>query len=248
MPSVGRVQARQVSPVEITRLYLNRCAVYNTHLCCVVTLMESAAMEQARAAEAEIMAGHYRGPLHGIPWGIKDLFYTRAVPTTLGLEPLKERIVDRDATIVDRLRGAGAILIAKLAPTTGSGVWFGGTTRNPWDVAQGVADGSSAGSASATAAGLVAFSIGQENTGSIVWPSCIQCQVQEGSSGEGAPRGRKLRHLHRVRDGHRLRAPAREPFCPALHHLPDALREDLRRHAGLVPVALVLQALSTHLE
>jgi Asp-tRNA(Asn)/Glu-tRNA(Gln) amidotransferase A subunit family amidase len=131
-----------------------------------------AAMEQARVAEAEIMAGRYRGPLHGIPWGIKDWFYTQGVPTTFGQAAFEHHIVNYNATVIERLQEAGAILIAKLSPNSDrQGPWFGGKTRNPWDLTQGVADGSSAGSATATAAGLLGFSIGEENTGSIVWPS-----------------------------------------------------------------------------
>jgi Asp-tRNA(Asn)/Glu-tRNA(Gln) amidotransferase A subunit family amidase len=170
------IEHRMVSPAELTRLYLDRCAAYDPHLFAVITRID-AAMERARVAEAEIMAGRYRGPLHGIPWGIKDWFYTQGVPTTFGQAEYEHRIVPYNATVVERLQEAGAILIAKLSPNSDrQGPWFGGKTRNPWDLTRGIADGSSAGSGAATAAGLLGFSIGEENTGSIVWPS-LYCGV-----------------------------------------------------------------------
>jgi hypothetical protein len=123
------VEQRRVSPVALTRLYLDRCSAYDPQLCSIITLIDTA-MEQARAAEAEIMAGQYRGPLHGIPWGIKDWFYTQGVPTTLGLADFRNRVVDYDATVVERMRAAGAVLIAKLSPHSDrQGPWFGGM---PW--------------------------------------------------------------------------------------------------------------------
>jgi Asp-tRNA(Asn)/Glu-tRNA(Gln) amidotransferase A subunit family amidase len=168
------IRTKQVSSVELTEMYLGRLKRYYPKLLCVVTLTEELAMQQAREADREIASGHYRGPLHGIPYGIKDLAAARGYPTTWGAAPFKNRIIDRDATVVSRLRDAGAVLVAKLA--TGElaldDVWFGGQTKNPWDLSMGP-QGSSAGPASATAAGLVGFSIGTETGGSIVEPSGI---------------------------------------------------------------------------
>jgi len=168
------VRSKQVRSVELTEMYISRIKRHNPKLLCVVTLTEELAMRQARAADQEIAAGHYRGPLHGIPWGIKDLAAVKGYPTTWGAAPFKDRIIDADATVVSRLTRAGAVIIAKLA--TGElaldDVWFGGQTKNPWDLSMG-SQGSSAGPGSATAAGLVGFSIGTETGGSIVEPSGI---------------------------------------------------------------------------
>jgi Asp-tRNA(Asn)/Glu-tRNA(Gln) amidotransferase A subunit family amidase len=168
------VRSRQVRSVELTEMYIARIKQYNPKLLCVVTLTEDLAMRLAREADKEIAAGNYRGPLHGIPWGIKDLAAVKGYPTTWGAAPFKDRIIDTDATVVTRLTQAGAVLIAKLA--TGElaldDVWFGGQTKNPWDLSMG-SQGSSAGPGSATAAGLVGFSIGTETGGSIVEPSGI---------------------------------------------------------------------------
>ncbi len=166
------IESRQVSPVELTRLYLDRCTTYGPHLHCIVTLAEDLALEQARQAESEIVKGTYRGPLHGIPWGAKDLLATRGMPTTWGATPFEEQVIDTDATVVTRLREAGAVLVAKLSlgALANGPNWFGGTTRNPWKVSEN-SSGSSAGPGSATAAGLVGFSIGSETNGSIVGPS-----------------------------------------------------------------------------
>jgi Asp-tRNA(Asn)/Glu-tRNA(Gln) amidotransferase A subunit family amidase len=168
------IRSRQVSSVELTGMYLARLKRYNPKLKCVVTLTEDLAMRQARNADLEIAAGRYRGPLHGVPWGVKDLFAARGYPTTWGAAPFRNRIIDTDATVVARLEAAGAVLVAKLS--TGElaldDVWFGGQTKNPWDLSMG-SQGSSAGPASATAAGLVGFSVGTETLGSIVEPSGI---------------------------------------------------------------------------
>ena len=168
------VRTKQVSSVELTEMYLHRLKRYNAKLLCAVTITEDLAMRQARKADGEIASGHYRGPLHGIPYGIKDLAAARGYRTTWGAAPFKNRVIDMDATVVSRLRDAGAVLVAKLA--TGElaldDVWFGGQTKNPWDLSMG-SQGSSAGPASATAAGLVGFSIGTETGGSIVEPSGI---------------------------------------------------------------------------
>jgi Asp-tRNA(Asn)/Glu-tRNA(Gln) amidotransferase A subunit family amidase len=168
----ARIRSRQISSVELTRMYLNRLKRYGPKLYCTVTLTEELAMSQAEKADSEIKSGHYRGPLHGIPWGAKDLFATKGIKTTWGAEPYRDQVIDYDATVVERLNAAGAVLIAKLslgALAQGSR-WFGGNTRNPWNIDQS-SSGSSAGPAAATAAGLVGFSIGTETLGSIVSPS-----------------------------------------------------------------------------
>jgi Asp-tRNA(Asn)/Glu-tRNA(Gln) amidotransferase A subunit family amidase len=166
------VETRQVKPSELTKLYLARLKRYDPQLHCVVSLTEEIADRQAKRADEEIAAGRYRGPLHGIPWGAKDLLAVRGTKTTWGASPYKDQIVDVDATVYTRLADAGAILIAKLS--TGalalSAQWFGGLTRNPWNTEQDAA-GSSAGPGAATAAGLVGFSIGTDTGGSIIQPS-----------------------------------------------------------------------------
>jgi Asp-tRNA(Asn)/Glu-tRNA(Gln) amidotransferase A subunit family amidase len=169
------IRSRTVSSVDLTRMYLARMKKYGPKLLCLVTLTESLALEQAAAADKEIRAGHYRGPLHGIPYGVKDLFDTKGLPTTWGAEPFQSRVPAIDATVVERLNKAGAVLIAKLSmgALAQGDLWFQGRTKNPWNLEQG-SSGSSAGSASATAAGLVGFSLGTETLGSIVSPS-TQC-------------------------------------------------------------------------
>lgn len=166
------IRTRQVSSLELTRLYLDRLTTHGPRLECVVTLTEELALEQARRADADLARGRYRGPLHGIPWGAKDLLAEDAYRTTWGAKPYENQTVNEDATVVRRLDEAGAVLVAKL--TLGAlawgDVWFGGTTKNPWNLEQG-SSGSSAGSAASTAAGLVGFSIGSETRGSIVSPS-----------------------------------------------------------------------------
>jgi len=171
------VRTRRVSPVELTRLYLDRMKRYGDELLCLVTLTEELALEQARRAEAEIAAGQYRGPLHGLPYGIKDLFATKGYPTSWGSEPHKDQVFDYDAGVIERMREAGAVLIAKLSlgSLAQGDVWFKGRTKNPWNPAQG-SSGSSAGSACSAAAGLAAFTIGTETLGSIVSPT-HQCRV-----------------------------------------------------------------------
>jgi Asp-tRNA(Asn)/Glu-tRNA(Gln) amidotransferase A subunit family amidase len=171
------VRTRRVSSTALTEMYLARLKKYDPVLKCVVTLTEDRALAQAKAADAEIARGRYRGPLHGIPWGAKDLLAVKGYPTTWGTPPFREQRLDYDATVVKRLDAAGAVLVAKL--TLGElamgDVWFGGTTKNPWKLDQG-SSGSSAGPASATAAGLVGFSIGSETLGSISSPS-TRCGV-----------------------------------------------------------------------
>lgn len=166
------LKARKISSLQLTDIYLARLKKLNPTLLCAVTIMEDQARAEARAADAEIAAGRYRGPLHGLPYGVKDLFSTKGVPTTWGAKDFENRIIDEDAEVVVRLRAAGAVLIAKLA--TGlfaqGDQWFRGRTKNPWNISQG-SSGSSAGPASATVAGCVAFSIGTETQGSIVSPT-----------------------------------------------------------------------------
>jgi Asp-tRNA(Asn)/Glu-tRNA(Gln) amidotransferase A subunit family amidase len=171
------IRTRQVTSTDLTRMYIKRLKRYGPRLECVVTLTEDPAMEQARRADEEIAAGKYRGPLHGIPWGVKDLFATRGIKTTWGAMPYKDQVIDIDAAVVRRLEEAGAVLAAKL--TSGAlawgDVWYGGKTKNPWNIKQG-SSGSSAGPASATSAGLVGFAIGTETWGSIISPS-TRCGV-----------------------------------------------------------------------
>jgi Asp-tRNA(Asn)/Glu-tRNA(Gln) amidotransferase A subunit family amidase len=166
------VRAKKVSSLALTQMYLGRLKKYDPVLKFVVTLTEERALAQAKEADAEIAAGKYRGPLHGLPWGAKDLLATKGYRTTWGAGGFENQMVDEDATVVKRLDDAGAVLVAKL--TLGAlalgDVWFGGITRNPWNTNQG-SSGSSAGPASATAAGCVAFSIGSETLGSISSPS-----------------------------------------------------------------------------
>ncbi|MDJ0839089.1 MAG: amidase [Acidobacteriota bacterium] len=166
------LRSGQVTSEGLTRLYLHRLEKHGPTLQCVVTLLKDSALERARQMDREIARGMYRGPLHGIPYGIKDLFAVKGAKTTWGAEPYKDQVLDMDATVARKLEEAGAVLVAKL--TLGAlawgDVWYGGKTRNPWNLEQG-SSGSSAGSASATAAGLVGFSIGTETWGSIVSPS-----------------------------------------------------------------------------
>lgn len=169
------VRTRKVSSMELTKMYLGRLKKYGDKLLNVVTLTEELALQQAEAADREIKAGKYRGPLHGIPCGVKDLFATKGIKTTWGAEPYKDQVIDYDSTVVVRLREAGAVLVAKLSmgALAQGGRWFKGMTRNPWqpEETQQGSSGSSAGSASATSAGLIGFSIGTETLGSIVSPS-----------------------------------------------------------------------------
>jgi Asp-tRNA(Asn)/Glu-tRNA(Gln) amidotransferase A subunit family amidase len=169
------LRTRRITSARLTDIYLKRIKRLNPTLLCAVTIMEDQARAEAARADAEIAAGHYRGPLHGLPYGVKDLFATKGVPTTWGAKDFENRVIDMDAEVVVRLRDAGAVLMAKLA--TGlfaqNDQWFRGRTNNPWNLSQG-SSGSSAGPASATAAGCVAFGIGTETSGSIVSPT-IRC-------------------------------------------------------------------------
>ena len=171
------IRARQVTSLELTEMYLRRLKRYDATLHCVAAYTEALAYEQATRADDEIARGLYRGPLHGIPWGAKDLLATRGYPTQWGAKPYEGQTLDVDATVVQRLEEAGAVLIAKLSlgALANGDVWYGGTTKNPWDTSEG-SSGSSAGSGAAVAAGLVGFAIGTETMGSIVSPS-TRCGV-----------------------------------------------------------------------
>ena len=171
------VRRRQVTSTQLTEMYLTRLARLDPQLLCVTTLTRDRALAQAQKADAEIAGGRYRGPLHGIPWGAKDLLAVKGYPTTWGTAPYRDQMLDEDATVVQRLDAAGAVLIAKLTlgELAQGDQWYGGMTRNPWKLDQG-SSGSSAGPASATAAGCVGFSIGSETLGSISSPS-TRCGV-----------------------------------------------------------------------
>ncbi|MGB2714811.1 MAG: amidase [Vicinamibacterales bacterium] len=172
------VQRRDVSSTELTRMYVSRLKKYGPKLNNVVTLTEELALAQAAQADREIRAGKYKGPLHGIPWGGKDLFATKGILTTWGAGPFQSQVFDYDATVVERLRNAGAVLVAKLSmgALAQGDRWFRGQTKNPWNPEhpqRGGSSGSSAGPGSATAAGLVGFSLGTETRGSIISPSAV---------------------------------------------------------------------------
>ncbi len=184
------IRTRQISSEELTKFYLARLKKYGPKLECVITLTEDLALQQARQADKEIKAGKYKGLLHGIPFGVKDLLSTSQYKTTWGAMPYKEQQLHEDATVVKRLEDAGAVLVAKttLGALAMGDVWFGGKTRTPWDITKG-SSGSSAGSASAVAAGLLPFALGTETLGSIVSPSTA-C----GTTGLRPTFGRVSRH------------------------------------------------------
>ncbi|MGI8619120.1 MAG: amidase [Gemmatimonadaceae bacterium] len=171
------VRARRITSTQLTEMYLGRIRRLDPSLHSVITLTEDRARAQARAADLELARGRYRGPLHGIPWGAKDLLAVRGYKTTWGAGPYRDQVIDEDATVVRRLDAAGAVLLAKLSlgELAQGDVWYGGMTRNPWKLDQG-SSGSSAGPAAATAAGLVAFAVGSETLGSISSPS-TRCGV-----------------------------------------------------------------------
>src|SRR5580693_1273955 len=166
------IETRKLSSQRLTNLYLARLQRFNPKLRCVITVTRELAIAQAKQADEEIAAGKYRGPLHGIPWGTKDLLDTAGIPTTYGAEPFRNRVPAEDAAVVKRLQNAGAVLVAKLSlgALALNDIWFGGQTMNPWLPEEG-ASGSSTGPGAATAAGLVGFAIGSETGGSIVSPA-----------------------------------------------------------------------------
>ena len=171
------IESKQITSEKLTGIYLDRLKRFDPKLRCVITLTEELALEQARNADREIAAGKYRGPLHGIPWGAKDLLDTAGIRTTYGAEPFRDRVPRADAAVVKKLNDAGAVLVAKLSlgALALNDVWFGGQTMNPWLLEEG-SSGSSAGPGAATAAGLVGFAIGSETGGSIVSPS-MRCGI-----------------------------------------------------------------------
>src|SRR5713101_3983769 len=171
------IQARKLTSERLTNIYLGRLERFDPKLHCVITLTRELALTQAKKADQEIAAGSYRGPLHGIPWGAKDLLDTAGIPTTYGAEPYRNRVPSQDAVVVKRLHDAGAVLVAKLSlgALALNDIWFGGQTMNPWLLEEG-ASGSSAGPGAATAAGLVGFAVGSETGGSIVAPS-MRCGI-----------------------------------------------------------------------
>ena len=168
------IKSKKISSVELTRFFIDRLKKWGDTLHCLISLTEEIAMQQARQADAELAAGKYRGPLHGIPYGLKDLFAVKGTKTTWGAAPYKEQVIDEDAYVYKRLRDAGAVLVAKftLGALAMGDWWYGGQTRNPWNLNSG-SSGSSAGSTSATVAGLVPFAIGTETYGSIISPSHV---------------------------------------------------------------------------
>jgi Asp-tRNA(Asn)/Glu-tRNA(Gln) amidotransferase A subunit family amidase len=171
------IEQRKLTSDRLTRIYLKRLEQFDPELHCVITLTRALALAQAKQADEEIAAGHYRGPLHGIPWGAKDLLDTAGIRTTYGAEPFQNRVPTEDAVAVKRLHEAGAVLVAKLSlgALALNDIWFGGQTMNPW-LLEEASSGSSAGPAAATAAGLVAFAVGSETGGSIVSPS-MRCGI-----------------------------------------------------------------------
>src|SRR3954447_8960306 len=171
------IEEKALTSERLTNIYLQRIDRFDPKLRCIITLNREGALSQAKNADREIAAGRYRGPLHGIPYGVKDLLDTAGIPTTWGAEPFQHRVPNADSAVVARLKAAGAVLIAKLSmgALALNDIWFGGQTMNPWLLEEG-ASGSSAGPGAATAAGLVAFSIGSETGGSIVSPS-MRCGV-----------------------------------------------------------------------
>jgi len=166
------IESRALTSERLTRIYLERLERFQPKINATITLTRDLALEQARRADAEIAAGRYRGPLHGIPWGAKDLVDTAGIATTYGAEPFKDRVPGKDAVVVERLHRAGAVLVAKLSlgALALNDIWFGGETRNPWLLEEG-ASGSSAGPGAATAAACVSFALGSETGGSIIAPA-----------------------------------------------------------------------------
>ncbi|MCE7056313.1 amidase [Algoriphagus sp. AGSA1] len=166
------IQSKKLSSVRLTQIYLDRIDSYSDTLQCLITLLEESAMEKAKAMDEEIAAGNYRGPLHGIPYGIKDLLAVKGTKTTWGAMPYRDQEIDMTATVVDKLNDAGGVLVGKftLGALAMGDVWYGGVTKNPWNLEQG-SSGSSAGSAAAVSAGLIPFALGTETLGSIVSPS-----------------------------------------------------------------------------
>ncbi|MGY6520772.1 MAG: amidase [Mongoliitalea sp.] len=184
------IKNKQITSERLTRIYIDRIKTYGDTLQCIITLMEDEALSTAKAMDAELAQGTYRGPLHGIPFGIKDLLAVKGTKTTWGAMPYKDQEIDETATLVEKLNAAGAVLVGKftLGALAMGDIWYGGVTKNPWNLNQG-ASGSSAGSGSAVSAGLVPFAIGTETLGSIVSPS-----TRNGVTGLRPTFGRVSRH------------------------------------------------------
>ena len=184
------IKNKKITSLELTQFYLDRLKKYSPKLECTITLTEELALDRARQMDAELVEGRYRGILHGIPYGVKDLMAVSGYPTTWGSEPYKTQRIEETATVVKRLDEAGGILVAKLVSgaLARGDVWFGGKTKNPWNISKG-AGGSSAGSGSATSAGLVPFTLGTETLGSITYPSTVN-----GITGLRPTYGRVSRH------------------------------------------------------
>ena len=184
------IKTKKITSERLTQIYLDRIKTYSDTLQCLITLMEGPALEKAKAMDRELAAGTYRGPLHGIPYGIKDLLAVEGTKTTWGAMPYKDQIINETATVVQKLDEAGGVLVGKftLGALAMGDIWFGGVTKNPWNLAQG-SSGSSAGSASAVSAGLVPFAIGTETLGSIVSPS-----TRNGVTGLRPTYGRVSKH------------------------------------------------------
>ena len=218
------LKERKITSTQLTRIYLERIKRLDPTLLCAVTIMEEQALAEAARADEEIRAGKYRGPLHGIPYGVKDLFTTKGVRTTWGSKDFENRVIDEDAEVIVRLRNAGAVLIAKLS--TGlfaqGDQWYRGRTNNPWDIRRG-SSGSSAGPASATAAGCVAFGIGTETSGSIVSPA-RECGV----SALRPTYGRVSRHGGMVLGWSQDRV---GPLCRTIEDCAMGIQRDSRRRS-----------------
>ena len=231
------IRSRQVSSVELTRLYLERLRRFDPLLECVISFTEELALSQAERADREIASGRYRGPLHGIPWGAKDLLAVPGYRTTWGAKPYEGQVREEKATVVARLEEAGAVLIAKttLGALAMGDVWFGGKTKNPWKPSDG-SSGSSAGSASATAAGLMGFAIGTETRGSIVSPS-TRC----GTTGLRPTFGRVSRYgamaLSWSMDKNRSHFPVRRRLRPSFRSDSWSRRPRPNRRGAPVPLA-----------
>jgi len=229
------IEQRKLTSDRLTRIYLKRLEQFDPKLHCVITLTRELALAQAKKADDEIAAGNYRGPLHGIPWGAKDLLDTAGIPTTYGAEPFRNRIPTEDAVVVKRLHEAGAVLVAKLSlgALALNDIWFGGQTMNPW-LLEEASSGSSAGPGAATAAGLVGFAIGSETGGSIVSPS-MRCGIT----------GLRPTYGRVARTGAMTLCWSLDKLGPMTRHVEDAM---LVLHAISGPDAGDLASVASHLD
>jgi len=229
------IEKRKLTSDRLTRIYLNRIEQFDPKLRCVITVTRDLALAQARKADEEIASGHYRGPLHGIPWGGKDLLDTAGIRTTYGAEPFRNRVPAEDAVVVKRLHAAGAVLVAKLSmgALALNDIWFGGQTTNPW-LLEEASSGSSAGPGAATAAGLVGFAIGSETGGSIVSPS-MRCGIT----------GLRPTYGRVARTGAMTLCWSLDKLGPMTRHVEDAM---LVLHAISGPDAADLASVPSHLD